>query len=291
MKEKSNQISCPICKNIIFKRGLFGHLRMAHEKTSEEAHEYMSTQVHESLPEKTSKKARHDMSTQVHENMSTQVHESLSDKTSDELKKEIAENKEAMTDLENKTAKEPVKKEIISDIPIHTVKPHIPTHMDCPFCEERRKIRGIKRHIALSHNVPGITFQDLDDVEKGLKSLPDLVSEKFEGEAMIANLSPEISEKEFSNWSNIEERPEDLEDPENQEIPEDLESKENGESMAGPIVALGTIAAVIISRDPQIKEIFVKFFDKIKRLGSKKSMDSGKSYGQHAQDLYNGKKL
>lgn len=282
MKEKSDQISCPICKNIVFKRGLFGHLRMAHEKTSEEAHEYMSTQVHESLPEKTSEKA--------HENMSTQVHESLSEKTSDELKKEIAENKEAMTDLENKPAKEAVKKELISDIEIHTTKPHISTHMDCPFCEKQRKKKGIKRHIALSHNVPGITFQDLDDIEKGLKSLPDLVCEKFESEPMIANLSPEVDKKYFSEWNYIEENPEDLEDPENNVDPEDIGPEENGASMAIPFVAaLIGIAAIFFSKDPRLKEIFDKFIDKLKHLGSKKSMDSGKSYGQYAQDLYEGK--
>jgi len=267
MKEKSDQISCSICKNIIFKRGFFGHLRMAHNKTSEEAHEYMSTQVHESL----------------------------SEKTSDELKKEIAENREAIADLKNKPAKDPEKKELISDPDIHTTKLPIPTHMDCPFCEERRKIRGIKRHIKLSHNVPGITFQDLDDIEKGLKSLPDLVREKSEGQTMVDNLSPEISEKYFSDWDEIEENPsepEDLKDPEDQEIPEDLEPKENEVSMAGPIVALIIgIAAIFFSENPQIKEIFVKFADKLKRLGSKKSMDSKKSPAQYAQDLYNGKKL
>ena len=285
MKEKSDQISCPICKNIVFKRGLFGHLRMAHKKTSEEAHEYMSTQVHESLPEKTSKKARHDMSTQVHENMSTRVHESLSDKTSDELKKEIAENKEAMTDLKNKPAKEPVKEEIISDPDIrHTKPPIMPTHMDCPFCESEKTIKGMSRHIAAKHKVPGVTIQDLDDVEEGLKSLPDLVSEKFEGEATIDNLSPEIAEKYFSDWGDVEEIPED------QEIPEDLKPKENGESMAIPIVALIVgIATIFFSENPQIKEIFAKLADKIKRLGSKKSMDSKKSYAQSAQDWHEGK--
>ena len=43
MNEKSDQISCPTCKKMVFKRGLFGHLRLAHGKTPEEAHEVMSS--------------------------------------------------------------------------------------------------------------------------------------------------------------------------------------------------------------------------------------------------------
>ncbi|MBA7682362.1 hypothetical protein ES703_90712 [subsurface metagenome] len=222
MKEKSDQTSCPICKNIVFKRGLFGHLRMAHEKTPEEAHEYMSTQVHESLPEKTSEKA--------HEYMSTQVHESLPEKTSDELKKEIAENKEAMADLENKPAKDLEKKELIIDPDFHTTKPpFMLRHRDCPFCESEKTNKEVIRHIAAKHKISGVTLQDLDDVEKGLKSLPDLVCEKFEGDPMIANLSPEIEEKYFSAWDDVEENPsepEDLKDPEDLEDPEEEASQD-----------------------------------------------------------------
>jgi len=54
MNEKSDQISCPTCEKIVFKRGLFGHLRFGHEKTPEEAHEIMSS-LHEKTPEKVEK--------------------------------------------------------------------------------------------------------------------------------------------------------------------------------------------------------------------------------------------
>ncbi len=56
MKEKSEQIPCPTCEKMIFKRGLFGHLRFGHGKTPEEAHEIMSSldePLHGSLDEKT----------------------------------------------------------------------------------------------------------------------------------------------------------------------------------------------------------------------------------------------
>lgn len=52
MKNKSEKTPCPICGELIFKRGLFGHLRFGHEKTPEEAHEIMRS-PHESLHEKT----------------------------------------------------------------------------------------------------------------------------------------------------------------------------------------------------------------------------------------------
>ena len=116
-------------------------------------------------------------------------------KAADELKKEIPENREIMADLKNKTAKEPVKKELISDLETHTTKPHIPTHMDCSVCGERKTIRGMPRHIKAKHP------EDLKDPEN--QEIP----EDLEG--------PENQEI-----------PEDLEIQENQEIPEDLEIQE-----------------------------------------------------------------
>ena len=151
------------------------------------------------------------------------------EKTSEELKKEIAENKEAMADLENEPANEPEKKDLINGLEIHTTKPPPkPTHMDCPFCESEKTIKGMNRHIEAIHRVPGITIQDLDDVEEGLKSLPDLVCEKFEGEATIDNLSPEIAEKYFSDWEDVEENPEDNVDPK-EEASRDPDDKEEFE--------------------------------------------------------------
>lgn len=137
-----------------------------------------------------------------------------------ELEKEILENHKAMLEnaakesrakaaIEAKAAKESAKEDLIDESEIHTTKPAIPTHMECPFCGERKSIKGMNRHIAEIHEVPGVTVQDLNDVEEGLKSLPDLVAEKFEGQAMIAKLSPEIRKKEFSDWNDIKEDPED----------------------------------------------------------------------------------
>lgn len=136
-------------------------------------------------------------------------------KTPEEIEKEILENREAMEAIE---AKENVAKgELIE----HETKPiKEPVLATCPFCEEEKSAQGMGRHIKAIHEVPGITIQDLDNVEKGLKTLPDLVAEKFEGPATIANLSPEVEKKEFSDWFDVEEDPE---DPENNEDPEGIE--------------------------------------------------------------------
>jgi len=60
-KEKSDKTSCPICGKIISRRGLFGHLRFAHEKTSDEAHELMGNPLessHEEIDETIEEKDR-----------------------------------------------------------------------------------------------------------------------------------------------------------------------------------------------------------------------------------------
>jgi len=44
MSDKLTKIFCPICKKQVPKRGIFGHLRLAHGKTTEEAHEIMGVQ-------------------------------------------------------------------------------------------------------------------------------------------------------------------------------------------------------------------------------------------------------
>jgi len=75
----------------------------------------------------------------------------------------------------------------------------------CPFCEKKIKIKGMSGHIRLKHNISGISLQDLNDVKKGLKSLEELVCEKFndEEEMIIDNLSDKISEREFVSWKDV----------------------------------------------------------------------------------------
>lgn len=237
-------------------------------------------------------------------------------KTSAELEKEILENHKAMLEsaakesrvkaaIEAKAAKESAAKSDLiehetkpikeSELEVHTTKPIIPTHMDCPFCGLEKSIKGMNRHIAAKHEVPGVTIQDLDDVEKGLKSLEDLVTEKFpEGEAEIFSLSPEVEKKGFPDWIDIEPEQGPGEDPEDQEDPEDLagpkgqedpgkEVKENGAGGLFPIfLFIGgglTIAAIILSRIPKTKEISDKLFAFVGGLGSKKFSDPTKSSG------------
>ena len=181
----------------------------------------------------------------------------------DLLKKEILEDQKAIEALKAKKAKEALKSEFVEhetkpmpDLPVYTVKPvfHPGSKAEkawnrkhkeaepvrnsnaiCPFCLEEKSTRGMNRHISAIHKVPGVTIQDLDDVEKGLKSLEDLVAEKFpEGEAEIVNLAPEVEEKHFSDWEDIEEDPEALEVPEaipEKESPEEIMEEESPEEI------------------------------------------------------------
>jgi len=44
MSDKINKLLCPVCKKQVPLRGFFGHLRLAHGKATEEAHEIMASQ-------------------------------------------------------------------------------------------------------------------------------------------------------------------------------------------------------------------------------------------------------
>lgn len=44
MSDALKKISCPLCKKVVPTRGIFGHLRLAHGKATEEAHELMASQ-------------------------------------------------------------------------------------------------------------------------------------------------------------------------------------------------------------------------------------------------------
>lgn len=76
----------------------------------------------------------------------------------------------------------------------------------CPFCEEERKQKGVMNHISHCHGVPGFTVKDVFDVQDGVKSLEDLVYEKFDDDAEIdlRNLSPTVSKEVFGSWEDVE---------------------------------------------------------------------------------------
>ena len=88
-------------------------------------------------------------------------------------------------------------------------------------CGEEKSAQGMARHIAAIHKVPGVSLEDLNRIKQGEITPPDLVNEK--GEA-VANLSPEIDKKYFSDWNDIEEDPE---DPEGLGDPEEIPKKED----------------------------------------------------------------
>jgi len=248
-------------------------------------------------------------------------------KTPAELEKEILENHEAILKgaakearakeakvakeqeaIEAREAIEAKEKPDPEDKIYTTKKPREgPVLIACPFCGEEKSAQGMGRHIAAIHKVPGINIQDLDDVKKGLKSLEDLVAEKFpEGEAEIFNISPEAEKKHFSDWEDMGESPEDpedLENPEGSEDPEDLgdpeiledpekEAKEKGASGGiSPvlfwIVTIGGIVGAALLRDPKYKEKGENLLAYLGGLGSKKTPQSPgkKSYAQHAIDI------
>lgn len=217
-------------------------------------------------------------------------------KTPEQIEKEILENREAMEAIELKAAKEPAKKELVSDLEINITKPVIPSLMDCPFCGEQKSIKGMNRHIAAKHEILGVIIQDLDRVKRGEITPDALATEK--GAETVVNLSPEVSKKHFSDWEDIEDSLEDPEeedpeekedpeetreeedprDPESLEDPEDLGPKENGASMALPLIfIIGIPAVLILSRIPKFKEISDKLLAILGDLGSKKSSDSTKT--------------
>lgn len=142
-------------------------------------------------------------------------------KTPEEIEKEILENRGAMEAIEAKEAKakEAKGKEESELLPIHTTKPIIATHMDCPFCGEEKTIRGMSRHIKSIHGVSEVSLEDLNRIERGEIAPDALATEK--GATEIFGLSPEIDEKHFSDWNDIkEEDPEDLGDPEKEKGPD-----------------------------------------------------------------------
>lgn len=52
----------------------------------------------------------------------------------------------------------------------------------CPFCGEEKTVKGMCRHIVAIHKVERVTVEDLESVERGDKTLKDLVDEKRKSE-------------------------------------------------------------------------------------------------------------
>lgn len=163
------------------------------------------------------------------------------EKSPDELKielleKELLENREAMQASLVKKSKEPAKKEPISDLEVFTTKP-MPVsnpNIECPFCGEEKSPKGMGRHVAAIHQVEGVSIEDLESVEKGEKNPRDLVEEKaeYEGEAVVFGLSPEVSKKYFSDWSDLKES--EIDDQESAEIEKEIDGQEDKNNPGPP---------------------------------------------------------
>jgi len=200
-------------------------------------------------------------------------------KTPAELENEILENHKAM--LESAAKKSAAKNDLIehetkpikeSELEIHTTKPIIPTHMDCPYCEEEKTIRGMSRHIKSIHGIPGISLEDLNRIEQGEITPDALATEK--GTTEIFGLSPEIDKKYFSSWEDTEEDPE---DPEVVEDPEEKAAENGGIGLLPILFIVGIPVALVLSRIPKFKEFSDKLLAILGDLGSNKSPDSRNS--------------
>ncbi|GAH92527.1 unnamed protein product [marine sediment metagenome] len=85
----------------------------------------------------------------------------------------------------------------------------------CPFCDEERKRIRVSTHILERHGVPGVHLSDLEDVAGGVKSLEDLVCEKFDkgAEINLRGLSDRCSKEEFGSWADVDLKAEAEADP------------------------------------------------------------------------------
>jgi len=225
------------------------------------------------------------------------------EKTPEELEKEILENREAMEAIEAKAAKEKAAKEqeakaakdeddeIQTTKPMeeHSVEPVKNPNEICSFCGEEFTAQGIGRHVAAKHKAPGITLEDINRMNQGEITPPELLDEK--GITTIYGLSPEVEKKEFSDWFDVEENPEDTEENPEEKKLEDPGKEARGNGAAGvlPLLFLiGIPAAMILSRIPKFKEFGDKLLATLGDLGSKESPGSSgplkikESFGAHA---------
>ena len=233
-----------------------------------------------------------------------------------EIEDESIENQKKLEALKPTLDKESAKKEAkaakseliehetkpIPDLPEYNVEPVTNPNEICSFCGEEFTAQGIGRHVAAKHKAPGITLEDINRMNQGEITPPELLDEK--GITTIYGLSPEIEKKYFSKWVDTEKNPKpsgEIEDPEKEKPgPKDQGEvkeapEENGAHKLSPAVrVMGgiagglTLAAIILPRiDPRFKEITDKLLATLGDLGSKKFPQSPgkKSYGQHAIDV------
>jgi len=156
-----------------------------------------------------------------------------------ELAKEVLKKRELSEDKkEDKKVEETMKtkEEIKVDehleangsLKVHTTKP---LFIDCPYCGERRKPRGIGGHVREKHGVPGVSMQELFDLKKTEKSLEEFTREKLGNKDLeIKNIPTEILDREFPTWKIPdleEENPEEIEE----ESPEEILEEESPEEI------------------------------------------------------------
>jgi len=215
-----------------------------------------------------------------------------------ETQKEILKNHEAMLESAVKEDRTKAAKEPIAPLEEYSVEPVINPNEICSFCGEEFTAQGIVRHVAAKHKAPGITLEDINRVNQGEITPPELLNEK--GITTIYGLSPEVEKKYFSDWKDTEEDPkasEKIEDPGEVKAPKKIDQEEinldpdnekkakkdsKGNWIAGLLGAL-LGAYVIVDKTPSLKE---KILGK-EALGSKESPQSPSkgSYAQHAIDV------
>ncbi|GAI08676.1 unnamed protein product [marine sediment metagenome] len=131
----------------------------------------------------------------------------------DELLREVLGQKLKEVEAEGKVEAEKADPELetFTTKPMRSSRPVRVGSLACPFCDESRKRNGLQRHIDQAHGVPDVTVQDLEDVAGGVKTLEDLVYEKFDEDAEIdlRGLSDRCSQEEFGSWADVDRKVED----------------------------------------------------------------------------------
>lgn len=160
-----------------------------------------------------------------------------------ELAKEVLEKREISKGKKDKEKLEPLKEYYTEPVTnpkskeakeakglkVHTTQPMF---IDCPYCGERRKPRGIGGHAREKHGVPSVSMKELLNLQKeeNEKSLEEFTREKLGNkEIEIKNIPTEILKREFPTWA-IPGQEEDLEEAEEEHLEaepeEDLEEEE-----------------------------------------------------------------
>jgi len=144
-------------------------------------------------------------------------------------KRVISENKKEEETTEIKEAiKVDEHHEADGSLKVRTV---YPLFIDCPYCGEKRKPKGIGGHVREKHGVPGVSMQELLNLKDTDYSLEDFTREKFgnKKDITIRNIPTEIIEREFPTWKIPdleEEKPEEDKTYKTKEIMEEEKPEE-----------------------------------------------------------------